>query len=187
MSYGKFNPSSPNFSYLLPVSVCVSMLSAGSTVYGLERWLRNVPVADGVMPSVMSRYGAVALLLRAAQTAALVFWSALLSCARKGWAAPAMLSAVAWFYLAAVEAATRKQDASRDENNHFAFMLPRLGFRDKRFTGCLRIAWACSMGGEAPPTGNSPTRRERSSELFPRWTKESGHSRHKIGKPGEPW
>ena len=41
VAYGKFNPSSPTFSYLLPVSVTVSLLGAGSTVFGLEAEMRN--------------------------------------------------------------------------------------------------------------------------------------------------
>ena len=41
VAYGKFDPSSPTFSYLLPVSVTVSLLGAGSTVFGLEAEMRN--------------------------------------------------------------------------------------------------------------------------------------------------
>jgi hypothetical protein len=83
VAYGRFDPSSPGFSYLLPVSVCNSLLSAGRTFYGAEVAFRD-GVRSGDM-SLGSRYGIVAVLLRTAQSAALVFWIALLSCAQKGW------------------------------------------------------------------------------------------------------
>ena len=41
VSYGKFDPSSPTFSYLLPVSVSVSLLGAGSTAVGFEAGSRD--------------------------------------------------------------------------------------------------------------------------------------------------
>eukprot|EP01045_Picozoa_sp_COSAG04_P009039 COSAG04_NODE_515_length_13209_cov_19.059115_4_plen_87_part_00 len=69
--------------------VSVSLLSAGSTVFGVEMEGRKRP-APGEMGkldlSIGSRYGVVGVLLRTAQAAAMVFWIALLSCAEKGWA-----------------------------------------------------------------------------------------------------
>jgi hypothetical protein len=89
VAYGRFDPSSSGFSYLLPVSVCNSLLSAGRTFYGAEVACRN-GVRSGDM-ALGSRYGIVAVLLRTAQSAALVFWIALLSCAQKGWGDVAVL------------------------------------------------------------------------------------------------
>ena len=103
MSYGRFDPSSEAFSYLLPVSVTVSLLGAGSTAFGFEAGSRDEDgkfvEKDNTAPRLplASRYGVAALLLRTAQATALIFWIALLGCAEKGWAGPPMLLAVAIF------------------------------------------------------------------------------------------
>ena len=102
VAYGKFDPSSPTFSYLLPVSVTVSLLGAGSTVFGLEAEMRNAAAnankrasdPDKEVVSLGSRYGIVGLLLRTAQVTALIFWISLLGCAEKGWAAVAVVLGV---------------------------------------------------------------------------------------------
>eukprot|EP01045_Picozoa_sp_COSAG04_P004117 COSAG04_NODE_175_length_21521_cov_167.404071_9_plen_1287_part_00 len=96
VAYGKFDPSSPTFSFLLPVSVTVSLLGAGSTVFGLEAEVRNA-AAKKEMVSLGSRYGVVGLLLRTAQVTALIFWISLLGCAEKGWAAVAVVLGVLVF------------------------------------------------------------------------------------------
>ena len=71
VAYGGFDPSGPEFSLLLPVSVCVSLLGAGSTLFGVEAELRN---GNGEIVSMGSPYGIAALLLRTAQFAASIFW-----------------------------------------------------------------------------------------------------------------
>ena len=59
--------------------------------------------------SAASRYGAVALLLRTAQVAALVFWIALLSCAEKGWAGIAIVLSVVVVFVGGIESALRSE------------------------------------------------------------------------------
>ena len=55
VAYGKFDPSGPRFSWLLPVSVCVSLLGAGSTVFSFEQATlaigvrRNLPLDLGFL------------------------------------------------------------------------------------------------------------------------------------------
>eukprot|EP01045_Picozoa_sp_COSAG04_P020613 COSAG04_NODE_2126_length_4738_cov_39.131494_2_plen_742_part_00 len=102
VAYGRFDPSAPEFSLLLPVSVAVSLLGAGSTAFGFEATGR-----DNSVVSLGSRYGVVALLLRTAQAAALIFWIALLGCAVKGGAWWALVLAVAIFAGMVMEAAMR--------------------------------------------------------------------------------
>ena len=41
VAYGRFDPSGPEFSLLLPVSVFVSLLGAASTTFGFEAMARN--------------------------------------------------------------------------------------------------------------------------------------------------
>eukprot|EP01045_Picozoa_sp_COSAG04_P014294 COSAG04_NODE_1061_length_8505_cov_15.541042_2_plen_1164_part_00 len=106
VAYGKFDPSSPKFSYLLPVSVSVSLLGAGFTVFGLEVEMRNANAKTQVV-SLGSRYGIVGLLLRTAQVTALIFWISLLACAEKGWAAGAVVLGVLAFGGMCFEAAYR--------------------------------------------------------------------------------
>ena len=105
VAYGKCDPSSPTFSYLLPVSVTVSLLGAGSTVFGLEAEMRNAAAnagkdddaPDKEVVSVGSRSGIVGLLLRTAQVTALIFWISRLGCAAKGWEAGAAVPGVRVF------------------------------------------------------------------------------------------
>ena len=90
VAYGMFDPSSPTFSYQLPASVTVSLLGAGSTVFGLEAEMRNKAASATAsraaygreikkeLVSSGSRYGIVGLLLRTAQVTALIFWISLL-------------------------------------------------------------------------------------------------------------
>eukprot|EP01045_Picozoa_sp_COSAG04_P032426 COSAG04_NODE_6352_length_1349_cov_1.920800_1_plen_368_part_10 len=107
VAYGRFDPSGPEFSLLLPVSVAVSLLGAGSTAFGFEVMFRNEE-GEGPSPfSLGSRYGIVALLLHTVQAAALIFWIALLGCAVKGGAWWAMLLAVLVFFGMVGEAAYR--------------------------------------------------------------------------------
>eukprot|EP01045_Picozoa_sp_COSAG04_P005032 COSAG04_NODE_227_length_19396_cov_29.887547_13_plen_1562_part_00 len=108
VAYGKFDPSSPTFSYLLPVSVTVSLLGAGSTVFGLEAEMRNADAKKEVV-TLGSRYGIVGLLLRTAQVTALIFWISLLGCAEKGWAVVAVVLGVLVFGGMCAEAAYRHQ------------------------------------------------------------------------------
>eukprot|EP01045_Picozoa_sp_COSAG04_P002611 COSAG04_NODE_96_length_26486_cov_136.642817_15_plen_1257_part_00 len=117
VAYGKFDPSSPTFSYLLPVSVTVSLLGAGSTVFGLEAEMRNAvagepkdrwgPPTFKEVVTLGSRYGIVGLLFRTAQVTALIFWISLLGCAEKGWAAVAVVLGVLVFGGMCAEAAYR--------------------------------------------------------------------------------
>ena len=115
VAYGKFDPSTPTFSYLLPVSVAVSLLGAGSTAFGMEGAFRNADRPGTV--STVSRYGIVALLLRTAQVAALVFWIALLSCAEKGWAGIAIVLSVVVVLAMGGEAAFRSVHNGRSGFN----------------------------------------------------------------------
>ena len=116
VAYGKFDPSSPTFSYLLPVSVTVSLLGAGFTVFGLEAEMRNAAATIWVagaptykeVVSLGSRYGIVGSLLRTAQVTALIFWISLLGCAVKGWAVGAVVLGVLVFGCMCVEAVSRK-------------------------------------------------------------------------------
>eukprot|EP01045_Picozoa_sp_COSAG04_P004428 COSAG04_NODE_192_length_20873_cov_26.172957_4_plen_631_part_00 len=116
VSYGRFDPSSPTFSYLLPISVTVSLLGAGATAFGFEAGRRDAdgkpiqPESTAPRLSQRSRYGVVALLFRTAQATALIFWIALLGCAEKGWAGLPMLLAVAIFGGMVVEAAKRSEE-----------------------------------------------------------------------------
>ena len=82
--FGLFDPASIDF--LLAISVAVSLVNAGTTASAFGSAERGVHGAG-----LCSRYGLVALVLRTAQAAALVFWIALLGCAVKGWAAVAVL------------------------------------------------------------------------------------------------
>ena len=105
VAYGNFVPSSKGFSYLLPVSVSVSLLGAGSTAYSFEALFRSEQrPADRDALKVGTRYGTTAVLLRTAQMAALVFWIALLACAEKGSALFAAVLSVMVFGFATVSA-----------------------------------------------------------------------------------
>ena len=84
----------------------VSLVGAGSTFFGFEIEFRK-DFSDAV--AAFSWYGAVALLLRMAQTAALVFWIALLGCAEKGWAGVAMVLSVLYIGGMVLEAASRSE------------------------------------------------------------------------------
>ena len=123
VAYGEFDPSSPTFTLLLPVSVSVSLLGAGSTAVGFEAMGRNEGTEERVdrrmwhdmstyvhtSVSLGSRYGIVALLLHTARAAALIFWIALLGCAVKGGAWWAMLLGVVIFGYMVHEAASRRE------------------------------------------------------------------------------
>ena len=63
VAYGKFDPASPTFTYLLPVSVGVSLIGAGATFFGTE--MEGRKGLESV--TLCSWYGAVALLLRMAK------------------------------------------------------------------------------------------------------------------------
>ena len=107
MAYGKFDPSGPSFSWLLPVSVCVSLLGAGSTVFSFEQTLRQKS-GDKTALSAESRHGLAALALHTAQVAALVFWIALLGCVEKGWAGIAVVLSVGVLFSLMLEAGFRE-------------------------------------------------------------------------------
>lgn len=108
VAYGRFNPADEDFSYLLPVSVCISMLGAGTTLFSVEADNRH---DDGLKLSMFSRYGLVVVVNRAANTAALVFWVAQLTCAVKGYAAAAMVIVICGFGCIAMEGTTREGGA----------------------------------------------------------------------------
>eukprot|EP01045_Picozoa_sp_COSAG04_P004436 COSAG04_NODE_192_length_20873_cov_26.172957_12_plen_1541_part_00 len=120
VAYGRFNPSSPKFSNLLPVSVFVSLLGAGSTAFGFEASARDEYGKFVDLNSTRRRlplgspYGIVALLLRTAQATALIFWIALTGCAYKGWAGLPMLLAVAIFGWMVYEAAFLRSDVKSE-------------------------------------------------------------------------
>eukprot|EP01045_Picozoa_sp_COSAG04_P017265 COSAG04_NODE_1515_length_6480_cov_5.513086_2_plen_229_part_00 len=113
VAYGEFDPSAPGFSLLLPVSVSVSLLSAGSTSFGLEFEGRK---ETGV--SLVSCYGVVAVLLHTAQVAALIFWVALLGCALKGQAWWAMVLAVVVFAAQPVVMVVKAMENPEENPSH---------------------------------------------------------------------
>ena len=103
ISYGKLNPSDQeHFSRLLCFSICVSLLGAGATALSAEGAARNV---DRPVVRSGSGYGMATILLRACQTAMLVFWIALMACAEKGYAIYAVVASLIVYVGVLVEAA----------------------------------------------------------------------------------
>eukprot|EP01043_Picozoa_sp_COSAG02_P031420 COSAG02_NODE_2050_length_10003_cov_585.950525_6_plen_771_part_00 len=89
VAYGEFNYSSPDFSWLLVVSVGTAFIFAGMNIWGVETLGR----ADDLPPSMLrafTAYGAVTILGRASQVGSMVFGNALLLCAYKAWAIPSI-------------------------------------------------------------------------------------------------
>eukprot|EP01046_Picozoa_sp_COSAG06_P042144 COSAG06_NODE_5330_length_3548_cov_1.843433_2_plen_889_part_00 len=103
VAYGKLDPSGGQLDYLLAVSVFISLLGAGATGAGFET-MENDDV------TLVSRTGIFLCLLRSAQTAALVFWVALMGCAAKGLAAIALAAAVVLLFLMGIEGFLRNGD-----------------------------------------------------------------------------
>eukprot|EP01043_Picozoa_sp_COSAG02_P087235 COSAG02_NODE_24546_length_684_cov_566.044444_1_plen_227_part_11 len=103
IAYGRLDPSDPeHFSRLLCFSICVSLLGAGATCFSFEGAARN---RTRVVVGAGSRYGIATILLRACQTAMLVFWIALMACAEKGYAVVAVVASVIVYVGALFEAA----------------------------------------------------------------------------------
>eukprot|EP01043_Picozoa_sp_COSAG02_P009000 COSAG02_NODE_299_length_25349_cov_53.762020_2_plen_388_part_00 len=82
----------------------MSLLGAGATIFSWEAHVRASRKGGG---GLASRYGAVALPLRTAQVAALVFSIALLSCAEKGWAGIAIVLGMSWVVAMGLESSAR--------------------------------------------------------------------------------
>jgi hypothetical protein len=100
VAYGKLDPSS-DLDYLLAVSVFISLLGAGATAAGFES-------LDRESMTVTSRAGFFLALLRSSQTAALVFWIALMGCAAKGLAAIALAVGVMVYFWMGIEGVSRE-------------------------------------------------------------------------------
>ncbi len=95
VSYGRFNPASPDFSLILVVSVGISFLGMGSTLFSWEMTVRKSRKGDQLVSidnearshqeaiSVGSPYGLVSVLLRSCQTAVVILGAALVGCANK--------------------------------------------------------------------------------------------------------
>jgi len=108
ISYGRLDPSdAENFDLFLMGSLGVSLLGAGATMFSWEFSNRG----DGADP-FLSRYGLLRVLACAAQTATLVLWVSLLTCAQKALAAIAMVAVVALFLFLSTEGASRKKARS---------------------------------------------------------------------------
>ena len=111
VAFGLLDPSGADFDPLLAVSVAVSLLGAGASFTGFEALGRDGLAIHGeVLVSVASAYGVATIVLRLAQTAALVFSIALLSCAFKGSAVAAMAVSIVLYVGMGFEAMTRDQD-----------------------------------------------------------------------------
>eukprot|EP01045_Picozoa_sp_COSAG04_P013916 COSAG04_NODE_1013_length_8768_cov_10.694544_4_plen_626_part_00 len=115
VAHSGFDSDSPTFSHLLPLSVCVSLLGAGVAVSSFEAEGRHEEADFGADFSLGSRYGMVAVALRMAQIAALVFWIALVSCVQKGWGGLAIALSVPVYMSMVMEAASRSRLLDVDE------------------------------------------------------------------------
>eukprot|EP01046_Picozoa_sp_COSAG06_P012306 COSAG06_NODE_719_length_12828_cov_24.153036_7_plen_969_part_00 len=94
---------------LMAVSIFISLLGAGNTMFGYEAMNR----IGHAQLAVTSKYGVVRVLALASTTAMGVFWVALLACAFKGLAGLAVVSGVCVYFLLPMESKIRDMPRSQ--------------------------------------------------------------------------
>eukprot|EP01043_Picozoa_sp_COSAG02_P008697 COSAG02_NODE_283_length_25709_cov_24.523311_16_plen_1395_part_00 len=118
VAYGQLDPHSQNFSYVLAGSVVWAFIVAGNTLFGVELLERSRTGHSSFEVKLLSKYGLATVLLRASQTAALIFSVALLACAAKARAIGAVVVSIVVYIGLGVEAMTRshRTDISNTES-----------------------------------------------------------------------
>ena len=141
-----------SFDPLLSASVCLSLFSAGSTLFGIEMMTRNGD--ESALITMSSRYGVATLLLRAAQFGSTIFGIALLGCAIKGSAVVFAVLAVFLFIWLTMEAVNRDEDQSDGFGDNGGQSKACCIFECLVITLCCGPQRLCTQGSDASIVGS---------------------------------